>query len=106
MLDPVEIENIYELRRREGIEDVELRMQIRRLKVGDSVKLTFLTATQLFSGETLPVQITSITAAALRGKLAHRPTFIGLSKLRIGSRITFTRDHIHSIPKQTPRRDP
>lgn len=105
MQDPVEIENIYELRRRQGITDVELRQKIRKLKVGDSVKLTFLTAMQMFSGESLLVRITSITAQALRGKLAHRPTFIGLSKLRVGSRITFTTEHIHSIPKERPRHD-
>ena len=37
MQKTVEIENIEEMRRREGIEDVELREEIRGLRVGDFV---------------------------------------------------------------------
>src|SRR4051794_12299675 len=75
--NPVEIENIEEMRRREGIEDVELREEIRGLRVGDIVKLTFLTGSHSF--ETLLVRITSIRGAAFRGKLANGPTSAGLS---------------------------
>src|SRR5438477_584590 len=59
MLHPEQIENIEELRRREGIDDVELREEVRGLGVGDVVMLTFLTGTNSFAGETLPVRITS-----------------------------------------------
>ena len=47
MRNPVEIENIEEMRRREGIDDVELRSEIRDLQVGDSVRLTLMTGTFL-----------------------------------------------------------
>ena len=40
MRNLVEIEDIDALRRRVGINDVELREQARRLQVGDHVKLT------------------------------------------------------------------
>jgi hypothetical protein len=42
MRHTVAIEDIEEMRRQEGIDDVELRKAIRGLHVGDSVKLTFL----------------------------------------------------------------
>src|SRR5207248_1333804 len=38
MRTTIEIENIEEMRRQEGIDDVELRGEIRGLKVGDFVK--------------------------------------------------------------------
>jgi hypothetical protein len=102
MRHPVEIENIEEMRRREGIEDVELREEIRRLHIGDFVKLTFLTGTKSFAGETLWVRITSIRGDAFRGKVANRPGSTGLSKLRVGSPVAFTTAHIHSLPKGQP----
>ena len=43
MRNLVPIENIEEMRLREGIDDTELRKEIRRLKVGDFVRLTMLT---------------------------------------------------------------
>ena len=43
MRNLVEIENIEEMRLREGIDDVELRENIRSLKIGDVVRLTVLT---------------------------------------------------------------
>jgi hypothetical protein len=100
MRHPVEIENIEEMRRREGIEDVELREEIRGLRVGDLVKLTFLTGAH--SSETLLVRITSIRGAAFRGKLANGPTSAGLSSLRVGSPVAFTAAHIHSLPRKRP----
>jgi hypothetical protein len=90
MRNPVEIEDIEEMRRREGINDVELREEIRGLKIGDFVKLTLLTHTGSFAGETLLVRITRIRGCTFRGKLAMKPAFIGLSKLRVGSPINFT----------------
>ena len=92
----VEIENIEELRRREGIVDVELRDEIGGLQIGDFVKVTLLTGARS-CGETVSVRITGIRGNAFRGKVATRPA--GLSKLRIGSFIAFTRAHIHSTQK-------
>ena len=42
MIVAIEIENMDELRRCEGIDDVELHEDIGRLRVGDHVRLTFL----------------------------------------------------------------
>src|SRR5262245_47042086 len=103
MRQPVEIENIAEMRRREGIEDEELEEEIRRLQIGDAVKLTFLTSARSFSGETLQVRITQIRGEAFRGKLAGSPASPGLSALRAGSTVAFTADHIHSVVKQRPK---
>jgi hypothetical protein len=103
MRNPIEIENIDELRRREGIEDVELHEAIRALAVGDVVKVTLLTGTKASGGETLAVRITSIKGAAFRGKLASRPASAGLANLRVGSPLAFTAAHIHSIAKSVAR---
>ncbi len=100
MRHPLEIENIQELRWREGVDDVELGAEICSLRVGDSVKLTFRTAMKSFAGETLIVRITSIRGCTFRGKLAESPAFVGLSRLRVGSAVSFTTAHIHSIPKR------
>ena len=97
MWKPIEIENIEEMRRREGIDDVELREEIRELEIGDLVKVTLLTGTKSF--ETVLVRITSIRGYAFRGKLANRPASSGLSKLRIGAPLAFTTAHIHSLAK-------
>ncbi|HKI34299.1 MAG TPA: hypothetical protein VKA46_20770 [Gemmataceae bacterium] len=104
MRNTVEIEDIEQSRLRAGIDDVELREEIRELQVGDFVRLTFLTHTASF--ETLLVRITSIRGAAFRGKLADSPTSTALSNLRAGSAITFTAAHIHSLPRQRPAHDP
>jgi hypothetical protein len=95
----LEIEDIQHLRWKEGIEDLELSAEINGLQVGDSVKLTFRTDQESFAGETLLVRITSIRGYTFRGKLAAKPRFIGLSKLRVGSLVRFTAAHIHSIAK-------
>ena len=62
MRKSVEIENIEAMRFNEGINDVELREEIRSLAVGDFVKLTFLSGSPA-KGESLLVQITSIEGA-------------------------------------------
>jgi hypothetical protein len=103
MQNPVAIENIEE-RRREGIDDVELREEIRGLHVGDPVNLTLLIDTVSFAGETLPVRITRIRGRAYRGKLASKPASSALARLRVGSPVVFTAGHIHSLPKQQTRR--
>jgi hypothetical protein len=100
MPNPVEIENIEVMRRLQGIDDAPLRQAIGRLKVGDFVNLTLLTATKSF--ETLAVRITSIKGSAFRGKLAGKPTSAGLAKLRVGSPLVFSTTHIHSLAKDVP----
>ena len=97
MRTQVEIQNIENMRRREGIEDVELREAIRRLRVGALVKVTLLAGAQGDSGETLLVRITSIRGDTFRGKLVSRPTSAGLSGLRAGLALAFTGSHIHSL---------
>ncbi|MCI0378810.1 MAG: hypothetical protein L0215_14475 [Gemmataceae bacterium] len=104
MHEPLKIENIEEMRRQEGIDDAELRVEIGRLKVGDFVKLTLLTGTTSF--ETLLVRITSIRGSAFRGKLASQQTSKGLAKLRDRPAFAFTTAHIHSIPKKAAKPTP
>jgi hypothetical protein len=87
-------------RRREGIDDVELWEAICGLEIGDFVRLTFLSRTRPFAGETLLVRITSIKGDGFRGKLAQRPALTSLSNLRAGSPVAFTKAHIHSVPKE------
>ncbi len=99
MRNTVEIENIEEMRRIEGIDDVELRMEIRSLKAGDFVNLTFVTSTRSF--ETLLVRITSIRGSAFRGKLVDGPTSSGLKTLGPGVPVVFTTAHIHSLLKRS-----
>jgi hypothetical protein len=96
----VEIENIEQLRRQEGIDDVELRDEIRRLHPGNMVKISLVTGPN--TRETLKVRITSINGTAFRGKLVDRPTAKSLDQLQVGSPLTFTAEHIHSIPKAAP----
>jgi hypothetical protein len=94
----LELEDIESMRRQEGIEDIELRRQIRGLRAGDFVKLTILYGPR--AAVTLLVRITSIRGAAFRGKLAGSPIPTALSGLRPGSAVNFTRAHIHSVVKR------
>ena len=94
-----EIENIEELRRGNGIDDAELREEICCLQVGDLVKLTFLMGGNPPRGETVAVRILSIEDGGYRGKLTRRPVAHRSSKLRAGTEVSFTQDHIHSIVK-------
>lgn len=104
MKNSVALQNIEEMRRREGIDDVELREGIRSLRVGHFVKVTLLTGTTVFAGETVLVRITCIRGHALRGKLVERPVSTDLSSLAAGAAVAFTTAHIHSLPKgQRPR---
>jgi hypothetical protein len=97
----IEIEDIEGMRRQQGIEDIELREEIRGLGSGDFVRITFLTATAPGTAETLPVRITSIKGSIFRGKLVDSPAAAGLAALRAGSSIVFTRAHIHSVARGT-----
>jgi len=89
------LENIEEMRRLVGIEDVELREAIRGLRVGDLVRLTFLVGAA--RGETLLARITDVRDGAYRGKLAGMPAPAGLSGLHAGSAVVFAAAHIHSV---------
>ncbi len=127
MRNRVALENIEELRRREGIDDLELLDEIHSLKVGDVVMLTLLAGTGSSAGESLPVRITrirkpphstttntratdtAISGSAPRnssprvavfeflGRLTASPSFRMLAALKAGSRVRFTAAHIHSI---------
>jgi hypothetical protein len=100
MRKAVEFENIEGMRRQEGIDDVELREHIRRLTVGDLVRLTLLTGAT--GSETVTVRITDIDGMEFRGQLASQPRSAGLAKLRLGLPLAFTAAHIHSLPKGQP----
>jgi hypothetical protein len=96
-----EMENIEEMPRREGIDDVELEQAIRRLQVGDLVKLTLLTADKSFTGETLLVPIFDVRASAFRGRLIEKPVSPRLAKVRTGCAVSFSAAHIHSCPERS-----
>ena len=99
MIKPLEIENIEEMRREAGIDDVELREEIRALRAGDFVRLTLLTDTTPPARETVRVRITAASGPQFRGLLADRPTSPGLAGLQVGARVAFRADHIHSVAK-------
>jgi hypothetical protein len=90
------IEDIAGRRRREGIEDPDLRDAIRNLAVGDLVRLT-LRANGSPAGETVVVRVTEISLDGFRGALAGRPESKGLMDLSVGFALSFTADHIHSL---------
>jgi hypothetical protein len=95
MRKPVQIEHIEELRRRVGIDDLELREAIRGLRVGDCVNLTVLDGTTSSAGQTLQVRITRIRSSSFRG-LVDSPGPFGLG---MGARLAFSAAHIHSVPE-------
>jgi hypothetical protein len=103
--DPIQIENIGQMRRERGIDDAELREEVRRLKSGDLVRLTLLTGSAPFGGETVVVRITSRKGPLFRGKLVRKPAAAALGQLRAGSLLTFSASHIHSVPRGTASRD-
>lgn len=105
MRAPLQIQDIEEMRRRAGIDDVELRQAIRVLRVGALVKITLLAGAPGPGGETLLVRITSIREGTFRGKLTSRPTLAALSGLRVGRAFAFTGSHIHSVPRMRPDQD-
>jgi hypothetical protein len=95
MRKPVRIEDIEEMRRRVGIDDVELREAVRGLRVGDRVNLTVLDGTASSAGQTLRVRITHIRGSSFRG-LVESPGRLGPG---VGARLAFTAAHIHSVPE-------
>jgi hypothetical protein len=102
MRKPVEIEDIEDMRRRQGIDDAELRERVRQLRAGDLVKLTLHSGTRPSAGQTVRVRITSVRGATFRGKLVDGPAAAGLSGLTVGSPIVFSAAHIHSASKREP----
>jgi hypothetical protein len=102
MSERLQIQDIEAMRRRAGIDDVELREAIRGLRAGALVRLTLLGGVPDIAGETLLVRITSVREGAFRGKLASTPASTGLSGLRLGRRLAFTASHIHSLPRLRP----
>jgi hypothetical protein len=99
----VEIENISEMRRSEGIYDAALDAEIQTLQAGECVRLTFLTGVAQTAGEIRLVRITSIKGGVFRGKLFNSSALDGPSKIPPGSLITFSKDHIHSIARERPK---
>jgi hypothetical protein len=104
MGSPLLIEDIAQMREREGIDDVDLRAAIRALAVGDLVRIT-LRADQAPAGETLVVRITSMDGPAFHGTLADKPASKSLVGLGVGFPLTFTAAHIHSLPNGRPHGD-
>jgi hypothetical protein len=98
----VAIENIEEMRRRVGIDDVELRQAIRRLRIGDRVRLTLLASPEGTGGKTLWFRITQVRGTCFQGRLAAGQ---GAAGLRTGTLLSFTAAHIHSIFAQRPADD-
>jgi hypothetical protein len=96
---PVKLENIEEMRRQQGIDDVELRKEIRGLKIGAVVKLTHLIGAGELAGEVFLVRITSIRGSKFRGKVTSQPASADPSELVVGSPVTFNTAHIHSVVK-------
>jgi hypothetical protein len=90
------------MRRRVGIYDVELRESIRRLRVGDRVRLTLLSGPKAGAGRTLWFRITRVRGSRFRGRLAegHRP-----AGLRPGELLSFAAAHIHSVAGGGPTDD-
>jgi hypothetical protein len=99
MRHDVAIEDIEGMRRREGIEDVELRNEIGKLRVGDIVKLTLLAGPALLTAETVRVRIDRIRGSTFRGRLTAKPASPNMAQLEIGSALIFTKAHIHSLAK-------
>jgi hypothetical protein len=104
MHSSIEIENILELRRAEGIEDVELRAAIRALRVGDVVKLTFQSNTTPCVSETLSVRVIAINGSKYRGRMVKGAKSNALSELRPRSIVNFAAAHIHSLAHESAAR--
>ena len=102
MFSSFEIENVDKVRPRHGHDDVKFREEVRGLRVGDLVKLTLLSATESFTGETLLVRITRMQDSVFSGRLASQPTSACLAGVRVGSALAFTAAHIQSIPPRRP----
>ena len=100
MRTPVELEDIERLRLQAGIDDVELRLGIRGLRVGDYVNVTLLTGAR--SGTTSLVRITHISrmdGTIFQGRLVRSAGGNGRRTSRSRLPLTFTATHIHSLAR-------
>lgn len=105
MRSRVVIEDIEAVRREQGINDDELREQLRGLRVGDLVRITLLCGAAA-GGETVPVRITRVRGSALRGELTRKPASSALSGLRAGSPVAFAAAQVHSLADRHPAAAP
>jgi len=96
---PVELENIEALRLSQDIDDVELRAEVRALRAGDAVKLTFLNAKKASAGETLLVRIDRTDGRAFHGTLVQPPASKDLPEPAGRSR-----GHVHQGPRSLDSR--
>jgi hypothetical protein len=101
MSNRIRIEDIEGMRKEAGIDDVDLRNAIGRLKPGDHVHLTFRAGTS--SPETLLVRVTTVNSTAFEGELAQAPVASSLQTLHVGSPMSFAATHIHSVATGPPR---
>jgi hypothetical protein len=104
----LELQDIEEMRREAGIDDVELRVAIRELQVGDVVKISVLRdkrGRDAPAFETLSVRITSIRGSAFRGKFTSGQIAAGLTKAHVGPAVAFDTAHIHSIARKAGTND-
>jgi hypothetical protein len=100
----VRIEDIEGMRRREGIDDVELREEISDLHVGDVVRVTLLADAVSPVKETVTVRITRIDDRSFQGKLTVQPVLKELSHFQVGFLVAFTPSHIHSLAKKAAQK--
>lgn len=90
----LELENIEELRRQAGIDDLDFQQQLRQLRVGDSVRLT-AAGTVSSPRTSLLVRITSVRGGQFRGCLVRGQ---GGAARRQGQKVLkFRAAHIHSV---------
>lgn len=99
--DTIEIQDIEGMRQQAGIDDVEVRRQVGGLRVGDVVRLTFLASGG--RSETLRVRIKSVRRPRFTGELESAATLPCLAALSRGTPVTFTGDHVHSVPGTSGR---
>lgn len=93
------VQNIEEMRRREGIEDEDLRRDISAIKIGDRVHLTLISSQKPMGSETVVVRVTKIDGSKYEGALLTRPISKGLNTLPTDLALFFKREHIHSLLK-------
>jgi hypothetical protein len=101
MRQALQLQDIEEMRRENGIDDVELRRAIRALRVGNSIRLSLVTSARSF--ETVQVRITSIRGSTFHGKLSQSKTRPRRSNHAPALTVAFTTAHIHSIVREESR---
>ena len=102
MRNTYNIEDIEALRKREGIDDVELREEVGHLAAGDCVRLTFLGSEK--PSHTLMVRITRAEGKTFRGRLIQCPSKGTHDGPRMGVMLDFHSSHIHSVVRAEARK--